>query len=159
MSYPIIFETKIIKLKDGRLLHCSLQGCNNDTEGRTRGEFQPTIYTLDEFKKRIADFKKDSSPIKKSNGFDLKIGSRLANFYDYGTHLERMLKKAMTLEELKKERCFYVIVLDSIEEKESRIHFNTHEINTEDEIVKAIEENKHLRAFYIGKKYKKRKFL
>ena len=156
MSYPIIFETKIIKLKDGRLLHCSLQGCNNDTEGRNRGEFQPTIYTVDEFKKRIANFKKDSSPIKRSNCFDLKIGSRLASFYDYGSHLERMLRKAMTLEELKKERYFYVTVLDSIEEKEGRIHFNTHEINTENEVVKAIEENKHLRAFYIGKK---RKFL
>ena len=156
MGYPIIFETKIIKLKDGRLLHCSLQGCNNDTEGRNRGEFQPTIYTVDEFKKRIANFKKDSSPIKRSNCFDLKIGSRLASFYDYGSHLERMLRKAMTLEELKKERYFYVLVLDSIEEKEDRIHFNTYEINTEDEIVKAIEENKHLRAFYIGKK---RKFL
>ena len=156
MGYPIIFETKIIKLKDGRLLHCSLQGCNNDTEGRNRGEFQPTIYTVDEFKKRIANFKKDSSPIKRSNCFDLKIGSRLASFYDYGSHLERMLRKAMTLEELKKERYFYVLVLDSIEEKEDRIHFNTYEINTEDEIGKAIEENKHLRAFYIGKK---RKFL
>ena len=39
MSYSIIFETKIVKLSDGRLLHLDLSGCNNDTSGRSRDDW------------------------------------------------------------------------------------------------------------------------
>lgn len=34
MGYSIIFQTKIVKLSDGRILHLDRSGCNNDTEGR-----------------------------------------------------------------------------------------------------------------------------
>lgn len=34
MGYSIIFQTKIVKLSDGRILHLDRRGCNNDTEGR-----------------------------------------------------------------------------------------------------------------------------
>ena len=40
MSYPIIFETKIVKITDNRILHLSLSGCSRDNSGRTRGEFK-----------------------------------------------------------------------------------------------------------------------
>ena len=45
MSYSIIFETKIIKLSDGRLLHLNLSGCNNDDAGRSRDDWNGKIYT------------------------------------------------------------------------------------------------------------------
>ncbi len=44
---------------------------------------------------------KDSKPIKETNSFDMKIRSRYCTMYDYGSHLLRMMKKAVTLEELK----------------------------------------------------------
>ena len=49
MSYSIIFETKIVKLSDGRLLHLDLSGCNNDTSGRSRDDWNGKIYTEDAF--------------------------------------------------------------------------------------------------------------
>ena len=101
MSYSIIFETKIIKLKDGRLLHLSLSGCNNDNLGRSRDDWRGKIYTKDAFIKYANDFMKDSKPSKECNGFDLKIRSKYSTYYDYGKHLLRMMKKAVTLEELR----------------------------------------------------------
>lgn len=35
MGHPIIFKTKFVNLSDGRIMHLSLQGCNNDTGGVT----------------------------------------------------------------------------------------------------------------------------
>ncbi len=100
MSYSIIFETKIIKLSDGRSLHLDLSGCNNDTSGRSRDDWNGKIYTEDAFIEYAEGFMKDSKPAKESGGFDLKIGSRYCTMYDYGKHLLRMRKRAVTLEEL-----------------------------------------------------------
>ena len=101
MSYSIIFETKIVKLSDGRLLHLDLSGCNNDTSGRSRDDWNGKIYTEDAFIKYAEGFMEDSKPAKESDGFDLKIGSRYCTWYDYGKHLLRMMKRAVTLDELK----------------------------------------------------------
>ena len=46
MSYSIIFETKICKLDNGDIIHFSRQGCNNDTEGRTRDDLAMIIEEL-----------------------------------------------------------------------------------------------------------------
>ena len=100
MGYSIIFETKIIKLKDNRVLHLCLSGCNNDNAGRSRDEFYGTIYTTEDFDRKIEGYKADGAPFQKSAGWDLKIGTRCATYYDYGMHLERMQKRAMTWEEL-----------------------------------------------------------
>ena len=94
MGYSIIFETKIVKLSDGRIIHFDRSGCNNDDAGRTKGEFTGKLYYIDDFIKRAEGFKKDSKPIKESNGWDLKINSRRATYFDYGEHLLRMLKRA-----------------------------------------------------------------
>ena len=96
MSYSIIFETKIVKLSDGRIIHFDLSGCNNDNSGRDRHEFHAKIYTVEDFIKYAEHFKENSKPHKESDGFDLKIGSRYATMYDYGEHLLRMLKRAET---------------------------------------------------------------
>lgn len=104
MSYTIIFETKIVKLADGRFLHLSLQGCNNDDAGRTRDDFHGKIYTEKDFKVYIENLKKHSKPMKESEYFDLKIGSRYVTQYDYAEHLERMMKRATTWDELIAER-------------------------------------------------------
>lgn len=100
MSYLIVFETKIVKLKDGRLLHLDLSGCNNDTFGRDRGDFTGKIYTKEEFLDKINMLKANGSSYKECGKFELKIGSRYCTMYDYGTHLERMWKRAETWEEL-----------------------------------------------------------
>ena len=101
MSYSIIFETKIVKLSDGRLLHLDLSGCNNDNSGRSRDDWNGKIYTEDAFIKYAEGFMKDSKPSKECNEFDLKIRSKCSTYLDYGKHLLRMMKKAVTLEELR----------------------------------------------------------
>lgn len=107
MSYSIIFETKIVRLPDGRILHLSLQGCNNDNAGRSRDDFRGKIYAEEEFKEMAENFKKDRLPMKEADGFDLKIGSRYCTYYDYGEHLLRMLKRSITWDELtEKRRCY-----------------------------------------------------
>ena len=100
MGYGIIFKTKIVNLSDGRILHLSLQGCNNDNEGRKNDDWQGKIYTKEDFIKFAEGFKNDSKPSKESECFDLKIGSRYCTYYDYGMHLLRMLKKSVTYDEL-----------------------------------------------------------
>ena len=101
MSYSIIFETKIIKLSDGRLLHLDLSGCNNDNCGRSRDDWNGKIYTEDDFIKYAEGFMEDSRPSKETNEFNLKIRSKCCTWYDYGKHLLRMMKRAVTLDELK----------------------------------------------------------
>ncbi len=177
MSYSIIFETKIVKLSDGRLLHLDLSGCNNDTSGRDRGDFTGKIYTVEDFVKRANSFKEGSKPIKESENFDLKIGNKFCTYYDYGEHLLRMMKRAETWEEL---NCIgrYVNVqrIDGVEvyEDEKIIPMSINEfddyalenrwkgisysiiktdLKTEKEIVKALD-NKETVTFYIGRKSK-----
>lgn len=101
MSYSIIFETEIIKLSDGRLLHLNLSGCNNDNVGRSRDDWNGKIYTEDAFIKYAEGFMEGSKPVKESDGWDLKIRSKYSTWYDYGKYLLKMMKKAITLEELK----------------------------------------------------------
>lgn len=100
MGYSIIFKTKIVNLSDGRVLHLSLQGCNNDGEGRKDDDWRGKIYTKEDFIKFAEGLKADSKPAKEPEGFDLKIGSRYCTYYDYGMHLLRMMKKAATYDEL-----------------------------------------------------------
>ena len=179
MGYSIVFETKIINLKDGRLLHLDLSGCNNDTSGRDRGDFVGNIYTKDEFIKYAEHFKNDSTTIKENNGFDLKIGSRYVNYFDYGEHLLRMMKRAKTWEELncigryiKVQRIDGAEVFEdgktvtmSIKEfddyrlknmwKGIRYTIIRTLLNAEDEIIKALD-NKETVTFYIGKLAKRK---
>lgn len=100
IGYSIIFKTKIVCLSDGRILHLSLSGCNNDTEGRKDDDWVGKIYTKEEFLEYAEGFTTDSKPSKDSCGFDLKIGSRYCTYYDYGMHLLRMLKRAISFDEL-----------------------------------------------------------
>lgn len=100
MGYSIVFKTKIVCLSDGRILHLSLSGCNNDTEGRKADDWTGKIYTKEDFIKYAESFKTDSKPFKDSDGFDLKIGSRYCTYYDYGMHLLRMLKRVISFDEL-----------------------------------------------------------
>lgn len=99
MSYSIIFETKIVKLYDGRIIHFNRSGCNNDNAGRSKDEFSAKIYTVDEFIKKTENYKKNSKPYKEADCMELKIGSKYATYFDYGEHLLRMLKRAKTYTE------------------------------------------------------------
>ena len=106
MSYSIIFEDKVVKLSDGRLLLLDLSGCNNDNAGRSRDDWHGKIFTEDAFMKYAENYMVGSKPAKESDNFDLKIRSRYCTWYDYGKHLLRMLKKAVTFEELKQSGKF-----------------------------------------------------
>lgn len=174
MSYSIIFDTKFIELKDGRLLHLSRNGCNNDTAGRKLSEYRGKIYNKEELEKYAQSFMKDG----KSSDFDLKIGSRICCFYDYGEHLLRMSKRAKTYEEICKERNFTASRFDGVNLYKPEEKFLTPQefdkvfyeylysdkgfsysrrttlLNNEEEIVKTLENNQHI-DFYVGKKYKK----
>ena len=59
-------------------------------------------------------FKRDSEPYKKSGAFELKIGSRICSLYDYGTHLLRMYKKAVSFEDFKRNNYVTFNRLDGI---------------------------------------------
>lgn len=177
MSYSIVFETKIIKLNDGRLLHLDLSGCNNDTSGRDRGDFTGKIYTQEDFIKKVEGYKQNSKPSKESKEFDLKIGNKFCTMYDYGEHLLRMMKRAETWEEL---NCFgrYVNVqrLDGVNvwEDDKQIEMTLKEfddyalknmysgksiryrilrtdLKTEEDVIKALDNNETV-TFYIGRK-------
>lgn len=175
MSYSIIFETKIVKLSDGRLLHLDLRGCNNDTAGRSRDDWNGKIYTQEDFIKYAEGFMKDSKPIKESDGFDLKIRSKYCTWYDYGSHLLRMMKRAVTLEELRysgKYISFNRIDNVTVYENEKEIEMTMEEfdsyfykqlynggiryrinytlLETEEDIVEALDNGKSVRI-YISK--------
>lgn len=117
MSYPIIFETKIVKLSDGRIIHFDRSGCNNDDVGRRKNEFTAEIYSVDAFMEKIEKLKKNSKPIKECDPHDweLKINSRCATSYDYGEHLLRMFKRAISYENLINTFCFRAEYLTGIE--------------------------------------------
>lgn len=49
MSYPIIFQTKIVKLDDNRIIHFDRSGCNNDTAGCEKNIFTAQLYNANSF--------------------------------------------------------------------------------------------------------------
>lgn len=109
MSYSIVRETKVVTLQDGRILHLSLQGCNNDDAGRKRDEFDGKIYTAEEFDKYIHGFATGGKSYKDGGEFELKIGSRCSSFFDYSNHLLRMRKRACTWQFLRRERALHML--------------------------------------------------
>jgi len=177
MSYSIIFETKFIELSDGRLLHLDRSGCNNDTAGRKLSDFTGKIYTKEKLEEYAAGFMKDGKPDSES-GWMLKIGGRCCNYYDYGQHLIRMAKRAVSFEQFISERHFKALRYDGVEllspetkiltpdefdkiyydllSDNERIHYRIlkTELDTENEIIDALEEHKSL-SFYVGKKHRK----
>lgn len=99
MSYTIIFETKICCLADGRVIHFSLQGCNNDTSGRSRDDWYGTLYPSREaFLKYTHSF--DAKEGETDYADALKIGGRWCSYHQYGEHLRRMLKRSLSFSEL-----------------------------------------------------------
>ena len=111
MSYSIIFETKVVKLSDGRLLYFDRSGCNNDTAGRTRWDFTCQIITEEEYIQRANNYIENGD----THSFDLKIGSRHASYYDYGQHLLRMLKRAVSYADFINERKFIAKMMYEVE--------------------------------------------
>lgn len=178
MSYTIIFETKIVLLSDGRILHLDRSGCNNDDAGRDLWDFRGKIYTPEDFTAWANSFKEGSSPYKRGGAFDMKIGSRDASNYDYGEHLLRMLKRAKPYAEFIQERPVQVAYCASIKlmQPEQKIlslkefnevfyqllrsgkPFRYHRmmcqpnIANEQEVIRLLEEDKPL-EFYVGPLY------
>ena len=173
MSYTIIFDTKFIKLNDGRLLHLDRSGCNNDTAGRNLTDYTGKIYTKTELTELANSYMKDG----KTDDFDMKIRSKPSSFYDYGKHLLRMAKKAETYNDFCSERwvtakrydgvkllspevktlsrkefsdCFYDLLYGC--KSYSYIRILT-PLESESEIVEALE-NKDPVQFYVEKKPK-----
>ena len=97
MSYTIIFQTKFVKLPDGRFIHLSREGCNNDTEGREKGVYGGQLFTEEEFASRIKELDFDCEPPS------LKLGSKFIAYKEYVEHLKRMKKRALTWDEIKED--------------------------------------------------------
>lgn len=91
MSYSIIFETKFLKLSDGRIVHFSRSGCNNDNSGRKKNEFEAKILTEDEFNKIYEKYLN----LESDDEYALKVGNRWVSFKGYAEHLMRMYKRAL----------------------------------------------------------------
>lgn len=95
MSYSIIFETKICRLSDGKIIHFSLSGCNNDNAGRTRNDWRGKLYDSEEdFLKYVSRFDEYDAP------HVLKINSRWCSQKQYAEHLRRMLNRACSFKDL-----------------------------------------------------------
>ena len=107
MSYSIVFETKVVRLPDGRVIHFDRSGCNNDNTGRQKDDFRAEIYTEAQFIVKANRLRQNSKPYKAGEeSWDLKIGNRFATYYDYGEHLLRMLKRALSYEDFIKSYFF-----------------------------------------------------
>ena len=117
MGYPIIFETKIVNLSDGRLIYFNRSGCNNDSEGRRQNDWNAKVYTQDEFKNYVDKFKIGSRPYKDClpHEWELKIYGRMATSYDYGEHLERMQRRAMDYKDFVSEFDIKIKRYDEVE--------------------------------------------
>lgn len=115
MSYPIIFQTKVVKINDNEIIHFNRIGCNNDTEGRVANVYEAKIRTIEDFKRMAEGFIINSKPYKETGVFDLKVGSKWCSFYDYGMYLLRALKRADSLEIFKNNYAFRATVIKGIE--------------------------------------------
>lgn len=111
MSYTIVFETKILKLNDGRIMHFSRTGCNNDDFGRKKNEFKANVYgSENDFIKYVETFKGNTDEY-----VVLKIGNKFGTLDDYYKHLVRMLKRGKTEDQFVKEFNFEASYVDSID--------------------------------------------
>lgn len=115
MSYPIVFQTKVVKINDNEIIHFNRVGCNNDDEGRVANVYEAKIRTIEDFKRMAEGFIINSKPYKETGVFDLKVGSKWCSFYDYGMYLLRALKRADNLETFKNNYAFRATVIKGIE--------------------------------------------
>lgn len=115
MSYPIIFQTKVVKINDNEIIHFNRTGCNNDFEGRVANVYEAKIRTIEDFKRMAERFIINSKPYKETGIFDLKVGSKWCSFYDYGMYLLRALKRADNLETFKNNYAFRATVIKGVE--------------------------------------------
>lgn len=115
MSYPIIFQTKVVKINDNEIIHFNRIGCNNDDAGRVANVYEAKIRTIEDFKRMAEGFIINSKPYKETGVFDLKVGSKWCSFYDYGMYLLRALKRADSLEIFKNNYAFRATVIKGIE--------------------------------------------
>lgn len=115
MSYPIVFQTKVVKINDNEIIHFNRIGCNNDDEGRVANVYEAKIRTIEDFKRMAEGFIINSKPYKETGIFDLKVGSKWCSFYDYGMYLLRALKRADNLETFKNNYAFRATVIKGIE--------------------------------------------
>jgi hypothetical protein len=173
MSHTIIFEAKFIKLSDGRLLHLDRSGCNNDDAGRDLSDYSGKIYTENELKERINYYLNINND---GDGWDLKIGSKCVTYKEYGEHLLRMAKRAITYDEFIAERSFSAKRYDGVNLLKPEEKFMTPKefdksfydylysgkpfsytsirttLNSEEEITKALDSGESV-SFYVGKTY------
>lgn len=115
MSYPIVFQTKVVKINDNEIIHFNRVGCNNDDEGRVANVYEAKIRTIEDFKRMAEGFIINSKPYKETGIFELKVGSKWCSFYDYGMYLLRALKRADNLETFKNNYAFRATVIKGIE--------------------------------------------
>lgn len=97
MIYTRIHETKILKLTDGRIIHFSLQGRNNDV-CISKNMFTAKICTLEEYKNNAHKLMNNPDP----DPF-IEIKSKKSSRQEYGKYLIRMLRHVYTYDQLIKK--------------------------------------------------------
>ena len=176
MSYSIIFETKFVKLSDGRLLHLDRSGCNNDDAGRSRDDFTGKLYSVEDLNIRIESFMINDDF---TNPYQLKINGKWRSYVQYGEHLMRMSKRAVSYDDFVAERTFIASRYDGAEvfkpveqvfsaKEFSEIFYKylysgeafeyrrmTTTLETENDIVKALDNGESV-SFYVSRNHRRR---
>ncbi len=143
MSHSIIFGTKICRLSNGNIIHFDRSGCNNDGAGRRKDEWTGKLYTPDKWEKEIVRWESDDT-----EGFCLKIGSRSRTFAEYGQHLRRMTKRALSFEELSKKFRLQGKVFDGI-----TVFMDGDDILDKDIIYDAVKDRQKIHDIFYGNIY------
>lgn len=110
MGYPVIRETHIVRLDDGRYLLLQLAGCNNDDSGRRRDEFAAKVMSSDALEEMISGY--ENTP--ESGTFDLRIGSRYVSFAKYGQYLRKAFRRAVSWNEFLKSRTCIARIVEGV---------------------------------------------
>lgn len=94
MVYDIVHETVILKLSDGRYLHLDSRSPSDSSGEKSHSEFSAAIYTKDELLKKAEEYQRGTGPYVETGQFDIMIRNRKASWYDYGSHLIRLMKRS-----------------------------------------------------------------
>lgn len=110
MGYPVIRETHIVRLADGRYLMLQLAGCNNDDSGRRRDEFNGRIMSSDKMEEMISAYENEPE----CGSFDLRIGTRYVSHAKYGQYLRKAFRRALSWNEFAKQRTCYARIAEGV---------------------------------------------
>jgi len=136
MSYYKIFQQKIIRLSDERLIVLRRGGCNNDNSGRDKAEFVAIPYTQKNYDDMVKAYK-DSVYDGSSDEYICMVYGKWKTNLEYGLFMERALKRTISVEKLLedyKPREIVGVTETKVDERTTRYTYHWASIdNLEDE--------------------------